>query len=165
DRTMKRLYVLYDDRCGLCRWVKTWAQHQPTFVELIFLPAGSREAESLFPGLCRPGEPEEVIAVGDEREVYRGDSVWIMCFYAMEEFREWSFRLASPELRPLARKAFAMLSRHRVRVSDWLGLTDREAVSVFGKYDAPACEWPASSLQKIHRMVTGVEPRDVPTGR
>ncbi len=147
---MQHLYVLYDDRCGLCRWIKGWATEQPAFIPLVFIPAG--EAERLIPGASTPGVPEELVVVSDEGEVYRGDSAWIMCFYALEEFREWSLRLASPALRPLARKAFALVSRHRVNVSDWLGLTDDEAARVFGRVDAPACEIDGSPLRRIHVM-------------
>ena len=108
-----------------------WARDQPAFVELVFVRSGSGEAERIARGCRGAGEAEELVVVSDEGQVYRGDSAWIMCFYALEEFREWSSRLASPELRPLARKAFVMLSRSRVNVFDWLGLTDREAVAAF----------------------------------
>ena len=88
-----------------------------------------------------------------------------MVFYALEEFREWSLRMAEPALRPLARKAFLMITRHRVNVLDWLGLTDREAIAVFGRVETGTAEASASGLQKIHRMIGGEEPREVRSGR
>ena len=135
---MQRLYVLYDDKCGLCRRVKAWAGVQPAIVELVFVAAG--EAERLIPGVSKPDTPEELVAVGDDGSVYRGDAAWIMCFYALEDYREWSFRLASPVLRPLARQAFAALSKSRGRVSDFLGLNDGELERVLAKEATPACE-------------------------
>ncbi len=162
---MERLYVLYDGRCGLCRWVKSWAKDQAAFVPLVFVPAESPEAERLVPGSSQSDSLEELVVVSDEGHLYRGDSAWIMCFYALEEFREWSCRLASPALRPLARKAFALLSKHRVQVSDWLGLTDHEAVRIFERIEAPACEVAASGLQSIHAMLANSESRNAQSGR
>jgi len=60
-----------------------------------------------------------------------------MCFYALEQCREWSYRMASPTLRPYARRAFGFLATHRVNVSDWLKWTDEKAVEVFGRFEAP----------------------------
>ena len=164
---MHRLYMIYDERSTLCRWVRAWARDQPAFVELVFVPSGSREAERRFPGLPKLDANEDMVAVSDEGHVFRGDSAWIICFYALEEYREWSYRLATPGMRPMARKAFKMLSKTRVNVSDWLELTDRDAATVFGRFDDQANGGAsASSLQKIHEMmVVGLEPRDESTGR
>ena len=58
--------------------------------------------------------------VSDEGHIYRDSSAWIMCLYALEDYREWSLRLASPALRPFARQAFAFVSKHRSSISQWL---------------------------------------------
>jgi hypothetical protein len=63
-----------------------------------------------------------------------------MCLYALEDFREWSLRLAAPSLRPLARQAFALVSRSRRSISQWLGLLpDAELVDTLSRVEAPAC--------------------------
>ena len=99
---MERLYVLYDSRCGLCSWAKRWLLRQPAFLDLKFIPAGSPLAARLFPGLSRPGDPpEELVVVSDQGGVYRDASAWIMCLFALEEYREWAGRLTHPLLRPL----------------------------------------------------------------
>ncbi len=137
---MQRLTILYDARCGLCSWARRWARRQPAFVELIFLAADSPEARRRFPDLARPDEPEELVVVSDEGGVYRSDDAWIMCLYALEDFREWSLRLAVPSLRPLARQAFALVSRSRRSISHWLGLMpDAELVDTLSRIEAPAC--------------------------
>lgn len=137
---MRRLTILYDARCGLCSWARRWARRQPAFVELIFLASDSPEAARRFPGLARPGEPEELIAVSDDGGVYRGDDAWIMCLYALEEFREWSLRLATPLFRPMARRAFALVSRSRRSISRRLGLVpDVELIDTLSLVEAPAC--------------------------
>ena len=134
---MQRLYVLYDDRERPLPLGQGLGEG-PAGVRRVGLRA--RRVRTRRTGSPRglrdaPGRSSELVAVGDGGEVYRGDSAWIMFFYAMEEFREWSFRLAAPALRPLARKAFVLLSKNRVNVADWLGLTDREAAAVFGRVD------------------------------
>ena len=54
------------------------------------------------------------MVVSDEGAVYRDGSAWIMCLFALEEYRDWANRLAHPLLRPLARQAFALLSQAAV---------------------------------------------------
>ncbi len=74
---MQNLYVFYDERCGLCRRVKQWADDRPAFVRLVFVRAGSGEAELLAPGLTgRTVAVEDLVAVGEGGEVYQGDSAW-----------------------------------------------------------------------------------------
>src|SRR3954467_9970318 len=125
---MNRLYVLYDGNCGLCSSVRDWAQQQPQLIPMTFVAANSAHASALFPTLSRPGvRPEELIAVDDRGGVYREGHAWIMCLYALAEYRNLSLRLASPALLPLARKAFSFLSKRRGAVSELLGMaSDRQ---------------------------------------
>src|SRR6478609_129416 len=107
---METLYVLYDARCGLCSLARRWLVQQAPLIRLSFIPAGSVLAGRLFPGVSRPGDPiEELVVVSDEGAVYRNDSAWIMCLFALEEYRGWANRLAHPLLRPFARQGFALL--------------------------------------------------------
>jgi hypothetical protein len=114
---------------------------QPSLVHLTFIPAGSGLSERLFPGLDRPGEsPEELVVVSDEGGVYREGNAWIMCLFALEEYRDWANRLAHPLLRPLARQAFALLSRERSRISRWLSLASEVEISETLRHvNAPVC--------------------------
>ncbi len=138
---MDLLYVLYDPRCGLCSWAKRWMRRQVALVNLRFIPARSPLAERLFPGLDRAGlAPQELVVVSDQGAVYRDDSAWIMCLFALEDYREWSFRLSHPLLRPLARQAFTLLSKQRSRVSRWLSLASEvEIAEALGQVNVPAC--------------------------
>jgi predicted DCC family thiol-disulfide oxidoreductase YuxK len=125
---MNRIYVLYDGDCGLCASVRDWAQQQAQMVPMVFVAANSPQASVLFPSLSRPGQrPEELIVVDDQGGVYGEGHAWIMCLYALAEYRELSLRLASPALLPLARKAFSFLSKRRGAVSELLGMnSDRQ---------------------------------------
>jgi predicted DCC family thiol-disulfide oxidoreductase YuxK len=138
---VQRLYVLYDARCGLCRWARQWLDRHEKLVDLEFLPAGSEVAARMFPAIADSGRPEELVVVSDEGGVYRDGHAWIMCLYALEDYREWAERLATPALLPLARQGFALLSKQRGRISRWLGLaSEHEIVEALGRVDAPACE-------------------------
>ncbi|MGE3819816.1 MAG: thiol-disulfide oxidoreductase DCC family protein [Isosphaeraceae bacterium] len=142
---MKRLYVLHDDQCGLCRWARRWVEDQATFVEVVFLGATSEAARRTFPTLAVRDPPEELVVVSDAGEVYRGGSAWVMVLYALRDYREWALRLGSPALLPLARRGFAWASRNRGWFSRWLGLDDEELGRRLQQVDVPACDLSANS--------------------
>lgn len=128
---MKRLTVLYDASCGFCLRCCDWLRRQPQLVPLVFVPARSVEARSLFPGL-RAGEADELVVVNAGGGVYRGERAFIMCLYALVEYRAWSYRFAEPALRPLARRAFEWLSHNHKDLSRMLALSAQEARTVPG---------------------------------
>jgi predicted DCC family thiol-disulfide oxidoreductase YuxK len=117
---MKRLTVLYDASCGFCIGCRHWLERQPKLIALAFVPCQSAEARSRFPKLAE--RAEELVVVSDDGGVYRGAKAFLMCLYALEDYREWSLRLAQPALLPIARRAFEQLSHNRKDLSRWLGL-------------------------------------------
>ena len=124
---MNRLYVLYDASCGVCLHARRWMGRQAALVELEFVSAGSPVARTLFPELA--SATEELTVVSDRGDVWRGTAAWLMCLWALTEYREWSYRLASPGLAPLARQAFELLSKNRRMLSEWPRLMPEEAVA------------------------------------
>ena len=118
---MKKLTVLYDPGCGFCRFCREWLENQPAYLEMEFLPAGSKAVILRFPLLEHDGDIDELVVISDEGGVYRGDRAWIMCLYALKEYREWALQLTGPRLRPLARRVFQMISSNRTRISHWMG--------------------------------------------
>ncbi len=124
---MKKLYVLYDATCGVCVRARVWMGRQPALVDLEFVSAGSPVARMLFPELASASE--ELTVVSDEGDVWRGTAAWLMCLWALTEYREWSRRLSSPALAPMARQAFELLSKNRKKLSEWLQLMPEEAVA------------------------------------
>jgi predicted DCC family thiol-disulfide oxidoreductase YuxK len=117
---MKRLYVLFDGECSLCGRCREWLARQPALLELVFLSFQSAEVARRFPTIAGLHPEEQLLVVTDEGGVYRGPQAWIMCLYALRDYREWSQRLAHPALLPWARRACELLSENRFRVSRWL---------------------------------------------
>ena len=117
---MQRLYIFYDGECGLCRRCREWLANQPAYLELIFHPFQSDEARRVCPGLPRFQPDEQLIVLSDEGAVYAGEAAWLMCLYALREYRGWSEKLAAPALRPLARRICLLVSHHRLKLSQTL---------------------------------------------
>jgi predicted DCC family thiol-disulfide oxidoreductase YuxK len=120
---MHTIYVLYDSRCGVCSRLRAWMVEQPAYVALEFVAAGSARARRLFPELHHDEQPSELVVVTDDGDVYINDAAWIVCLYALVDYRAWSFRLARLPLRRLARSAWEMLSKNRAQLSRVLALT------------------------------------------
>lgn len=137
---MKRLHVLYDAECELCRRMRTWLARQPLFVPLVLMPFQSPEIAVRFPDIARLRPDEQMIVVSDTGDVWFGGHAWIMILWALREYREWSQRLANPLLLPFARRACAMLSDNRHRISRWLSHgTPEELRARLAALPADAC--------------------------
>jgi len=59
----------------------------------------------------------DLTVISDEGEVYFGPKAWLMVLWALCRYREWSYRLASPELLPTTRRVVSLISRHRYQLS------------------------------------------------
>jgi len=126
---MQKLYVLYDPQCELCCRLQEWLLNQRSWIALELVPAGSESAQKLFPELGRIASQNDLAVISDEGAVYLNDRAWIMVLYALEEYRDWAARLTHPLLLPLARQAYAALSRNRYFLSRWLGSAKAEALA------------------------------------
>jgi predicted DCC family thiol-disulfide oxidoreductase YuxK len=116
---MNRLYILYDSQCAFCRRCRVWLDRQPAFVPLTFIPLQSPEVGCRFPGIERLEPDKEIVVISDAGDVWQGGAAWVMCLWALYEYREWSQRLAHPALLPFARRACAFVSEHRQQFSRW----------------------------------------------
>ena len=138
---MRGLVVLYDAHCGFCVRCRKWLEHEPKYLPMTFLPAGSPPARARFPTLYQDDVREELVVIDDEGGVYRGTDAWIICLYALQDHRDWSVRLARPGLRPFARVAFEWLSNNRKALSQTLRLAPEEQVArTFAPMEPSACE-------------------------
>jgi len=138
---MKQLYILYDSECEFCRRCRIWLGRQPSYVSLLFIPFQSPQAECRFPGLRELQPQKEIVVISDAGEVWHGEAAWVTCLWALQEYREWSQRLATPALRPLARRLCEMISTHRYQISRWLRAapTDDEIREKLASFPASAC--------------------------
>ncbi len=118
---MKSLTVLYDSKCGLCVKAKHWTQGQHSYVPVSFLAQGGAEALRRYPGVKQDDQPEELIAISDEGNVYRDDKAWLMILYSLRRYRPLAMRLAKPAFHGLARRAYYWVSSNRYLLSSWLG--------------------------------------------
>jgi predicted DCC family thiol-disulfide oxidoreductase YuxK len=133
---MQTLYVLYDAHCGLCTQARDWLRRQPAYVNLRVLPSDSDEARRNFDGL----PIGELAVVSDSGEVWLGENAFVICLWALRAYRGWARKLASPALRPLARQAFAVVSRNRKVASSVLGLeSEAELKRRLNEVTAPEC--------------------------
>jgi predicted DCC family thiol-disulfide oxidoreductase YuxK len=108
--------VVYDADCGLCARLRNWIWEQDAMVPVEFVPANSPEARQRF-GRLPVGE---LAVIGDTGEVWLGDSAWIVCLWALREYRELAVRLTTPVLLTLAREAFSAVSKNRKTLSSLL---------------------------------------------
>ena len=111
-RSPRRLLVLYDAECALCRRCRSWLEQQETYVELRFLAAGSGEATERLPSL-RPWLGEELVVVSERGEAWIGPAAFLVCLWATRDYREWSYRLSGRSLAPLAERFFDLVSSRR----------------------------------------------------
>ena len=114
---MSTLTVLYDPHCGLCRRVHEWLEEQPKLVPLLLIPVKSDEALSRFPMLDHEPTANDLTVISDEGAVYFGPKAWLMVLWALCRYREWSYRLASPELLPTTRRVVSLISERRYQIS------------------------------------------------
>ena len=143
---MTKLYVLYDPKCELCCRLKNWILVQRSWIGLALIEQGSDKAKRLFPDLDHIATKEDLAVISDEGAVYLNDRAWIMVLYALVEYRDWAARLTNPLLMPLARQAFAALSKNRHFVSSMLSPENTEALAKeLRKVELEPCALPPAS--------------------
>jgi predicted DCC family thiol-disulfide oxidoreductase YuxK len=117
----RRLTVVYDDQCELCRRCSTWLRFQPTYVPLELLPVSAAREEPRLQGI--PWLGAELVVVDQRGHLWVGAAAFIMCLWATRDWRAWSYRLSGPAFAPLAERFFHAISSHRGRIGAFLGPT------------------------------------------
>jgi predicted DCC family thiol-disulfide oxidoreductase YuxK len=129
--------ILYDAACGLCTLAKDWMRQQSPLVRLRFEAVGSSKAQRIFPQLS----PDELAVVANTGEVWLGKHAWIVCLWALRDYRDLAFRLTSPALLLMSREAFMVVSRNRCALSRMLSLrSDREMEQHLRLVVGPRCQ-------------------------
>jgi predicted DCC family thiol-disulfide oxidoreductase YuxK len=103
--------------------VHEWLTEQPKLVELTLVPVKSDEARHRFPRLDHEPTLNDLTVISDQGAVYFGPKAWLMVLWALARYREWSYRLATPELLPTTRRIVSLISQHRYQISRVAGLT------------------------------------------
>jgi predicted DCC family thiol-disulfide oxidoreductase YuxK len=135
--TINSFMIIFDADCGLCALAKDWIQQQVPMIVLNFLPTGSSEARRRFPQL----PAGELAVVANTGDVWLGNHAWIVCLWALKEYRDLAFRLTSPLLALMAREAFLVVSKNRQALSSMLRLrSDRELEQQLRKVVVPKCQ-------------------------
>jgi predicted DCC family thiol-disulfide oxidoreductase YuxK len=114
---MHALTVLYDPDCGLCRRAHEWLADQPKIVELNFVACASDEARKRYPQLNHDLTRKDLTVVDDDGAVYFGPKAWLMVLWSLARYREWSYRLSSPELLPTTKRVVSAISQNRYQIS------------------------------------------------
>jgi predicted DCC family thiol-disulfide oxidoreductase YuxK len=118
---MLSLTVLYDPDCGLCRRAHEWLSEQPKLVDMLFVPCGSEEARKRYPELNHDLTKTELTVIDNRGAVYFGSKAWLMVLWALTRYREWSYRLSTPELLPTTKKVVSAISQSRYQISRVVG--------------------------------------------
>ena len=114
---MPILTFLYDPSCGLCRRVQGWIAEQPKLVEIKMIPIKTDAARRRYPKLNHELTARDLTVVSDAGAVYFGPKAWLMVLWALCRYRDWSYRLATPELLPTTRRVVSLISQHRYQIS------------------------------------------------
>jgi len=129
--------IVYDASCGLCTRAKAWITEQTALVSVQFVAAESAAAGKRFPQL----PVGEVAVVANTGEAWFGDHAWIVCLWALRDYRDLAVRLTSPLLSLMAREAFTIVSKNRHVLSNLLRLqSEREIEQQLRKVVVPRCQ-------------------------
>jgi len=120
---MNRLTLLYDPSCGLCLRVQGWLAQQPKLIDIRMIPIKTDAARKRFPELNHELTSRDLTVVSDEGAVYFGPKGWLMMLWALCHYRDWSYRLSTPELLPTTRRVVSLISQHRYQISRVAGLS------------------------------------------
>ncbi|MGH8891649.1 MAG: thiol-disulfide oxidoreductase DCC family protein [Acidothermaceae bacterium] len=116
---MNALTVLYDPACPTCSRARRWLESRPQLVRLDFVAAGSAEARSAFPELDHARTLNEITAISDDGEVFVDGQAWVVCLWALRDYRRVSALMATPALNPLARKVITSVSKRVAAQRAW----------------------------------------------
>ena len=86
-------------------------------------PASLKKHGAAIPHLDHDLTAKDLTVIGDQGQVYMGPKAWLMVLWALAQYREWSYRLSSPELLPTTRRVVSLISQNRYQIGRVTGLT------------------------------------------
>jgi len=103
--------------------VQGWLAQQPKLIDIRMIPIKTDAARKRFPELNHELTSRDLTVVSDEGAVYFGPKGWLMMLWALCHYRDWSYRLSTPELLPTTRRVVSLISQHRYQISRVAGLS------------------------------------------
>lgn len=94
--TISSLTVLADPLCPLCRRVSQWLSQQPQLVPLEVVPVASAQARQRFPHLDHEQTLRTITVVADTGEYWQEGAAYVMCLWALADYRHHALRLTGP---------------------------------------------------------------------
>ncbi len=135
---MNAYTVFYDSDCAFCVRCRHWLRTQYALVPLKFVPMKVGMQDARLKSLWKADA--ELIVLGPAGEVFQGPNAFLVCLWALDAFREWSFRLSGPTLKPFARAAFAKISKNRHQFSEWLRNPDGDLAAELATQPHEGCD-------------------------
>ncbi|WP_307804951.1 DCC1-like thiol-disulfide oxidoreductase family protein [Streptomyces sp. VRA16 Mangrove soil] len=105
--------MLYDAECGLCTFVRDWLARQRQLVPLEFVPAGSAAARGRYPGLDHAATLSDITVIGDGGQLYRGPAAWVVCMWALRQYRPTAHRMTTPAGLKVAKQVVLGAAKYR----------------------------------------------------
>jgi len=141
---MNTLTLFYDARCGLCSELRKWLTSQPAYVNLDFVPYDSPEAVKRLPVIDQMRADQEILVMADSGEVWQGAGAWVMCLWALREYRAWSARLAGPTMQGMTAAKPMSMAQNRIGLSRLMRFkSDRELAAIAERdVRSPVCALP-----------------------
>jgi predicted DCC family thiol-disulfide oxidoreductase YuxK len=135
---MHTLTLFYDARCGLCSQIRQWLRSQPAYLRLEFIPYDSPEAIKRLPAIRHLRADQEIVVMANTGEVWQGAGAWVICLWALQEYRSWSARLASPAMQAMARSVIHWISANRIGISRLLHFRSDADLTAAVERESPA---------------------------
>ncbi|WP_327661900.1 MULTISPECIES: thiol-disulfide oxidoreductase DCC family protein [unclassified Streptomyces] len=110
---VRRLTVLYDTECPLCTFAHNWLAKQRQLVPLEFVPAGSQEARQRYPELDHAATLTDITVIGDGGQLYRDSAAWVVCMWALREYRATAHRMSTPAGMKIAKQVVLGAAKYR----------------------------------------------------
>src|SRR4051812_47227377 len=85
ERVPRPLTVLYDPSCSLCRRCRSWMERQHAFLPVTWLGCTGEEARKAYGDI--PWLQDELVVVGDAGEVWAGPAAFLVCLWALCDWR------------------------------------------------------------------------------
>lgn len=108
---MQSLTVLYDASCPFCVRCRAWMERQVALVRILFVDASSPEARAIVGHLARPAS--ELVVVDEHGNAWLGHDAFIVCLWALSDYRWIADWATQPVSSSFARWAIAWVESHR----------------------------------------------------